>query len=104
MSTMKWSGWGAEEVSFSADDKPALEVPDPAAGDELLEALRGAVGAEAVSLDALDRVRHARGKSPRDLVRHRAARQVLGQREAWCSRRPIQTQPVMSKPSGYASR
>ncbi|HWI74079.1 MAG TPA: FAD-binding oxidoreductase, partial [Baekduia sp.] len=96
MSMMKWSGWGAEGVSFSADDKPALgpflqrhlgldpgravdagvafgdvEVPEPNVGGELLAALEGAVG-DAVSTDPLDRVVHARGKSLRDLVRHRA--------------------------------
>jgi alkyldihydroxyacetonephosphate synthase len=97
MSMMKWSGWGAEGVSFSADDKPALgpflrqelglestgvlaapisfgdlDVPEPSLSDELLGALRGVVGDAAVSVDALDRVVHARGKSLRDLVRHRA--------------------------------
>ncbi|WCB93405.1 hypothetical protein DSM104299_02118 [Baekduia alba] len=97
MSMMKWSGWGAEDVTFSAADKPALgpfleqhlglrsagaltasvafaalDVPEPAASDELLDALRRVAGAEAVSLEARDRVTHARGKSLRDLVRHRA--------------------------------
>src|SRR3954468_5033479 len=97
MSMMKWSGWGAQDVSFSAEDKPALgpflqehlglratgalalpvafdalEVPETEASDRLLDALRAVVGAEAVSLTALDRVTHARGKSLRDLVRHRA--------------------------------
>jgi alkyldihydroxyacetonephosphate synthase len=97
MSMMKWSGWGAEGVSFSAHDKPALgpflqrhlgleatgvlaapvsfgdlDVPEPSLGDDLLGALRGVVGDEAVSVDPLDRVVHARGKSLRDLVRHRA--------------------------------
>jgi alkyldihydroxyacetonephosphate synthase len=97
MSMMKWSGWGADGVAFSADDKPALgpflqrhlglepgaavtapvafgdlEVPDPAVEQELLGALRAVVGDAAVSTAALDRVAHARGKSLRDLVRHRA--------------------------------
>jgi alkyldihydroxyacetonephosphate synthase len=97
MSAMKWSGWGEEGVSFSADDKPALgpflqrhlgldpsgavaapasfdtvDVPEPVLGDDLLEALRAVVGPEAVSLGAHDRVVHARGKSLRDLVRHRS--------------------------------
>ncbi|HWH93394.1 MAG TPA: FAD-binding oxidoreductase [Baekduia sp.] len=96
MSMMKWSGWGAEGVSFSAHDKPALgpflqrhlglepavvaapvsfddlDVPPPSLGPELLGALRDVVGAAHVSVDALDRVVHARGKSLRDLVRHRA--------------------------------
>jgi len=97
MPMMKWSGWGAEGVRFSADDKPALgpflqqhlglapdgvvaapvsfgdlDVPAPAAGPDLLGALREVVGDAHVSVDALDRVVHARGKSLRDLVRHRA--------------------------------
>lgn len=97
MSMMKWSGWGAQDVTFSAHDKPALgpflqehlglgssgalsvaasfddlDIPEPALSAELLDALQAVVGADAVSLDGLDRVAHARGKSLRDLVRHRA--------------------------------
>jgi alkyldihydroxyacetonephosphate synthase len=97
MSMMKWWGWGDEGVSFSADDKPALgpflqrelglapsgvldapasfddlDVPEPALSEELLSALSGVLGDDAVSVDPLDRVVHARGKSLRDLVRHRA--------------------------------
>jgi len=97
MSMMKWSGWGDEGVAFSAHDKPALgpflrrhlgldvtaavapsvafgdlEVPEPALGEDLLAALTAVVGADAVAVDPLDRVTHARGKSLRDLVRHRA--------------------------------
>jgi alkyldihydroxyacetonephosphate synthase len=93
---MKWSGWGDEGVSFTAQDKPALgpflqqhlglelahvsappaafealDVPEPVLSPELLATLQGAVGAAAVSTDPLDRVTHARGKSLRDLVRHR---------------------------------
>jgi alkyldihydroxyacetonephosphate synthase len=96
MSMMKWSGWGAEDVSFSAHDKPALgpflerhlglgssgalavpvafadlDVAEPSLSAELLAALEGVAGADAVSVEPLDRVRHARGKSLRDLVRHR---------------------------------
>src|SRR3954451_5666835 len=83
MSVMKWSGWGAEDVAFSADDKPALapfiqehlglqttgalalpvafdalEIAEPATGDELVDALRDIVGAQGVSLEAHDRVTH----------------------------------------------
>src|SRR4051812_38911542 len=91
---MKWWGWGAQDVTFTDDDKPALapflerhldldratptrpptsfaalDVPDP----HLPGGLRAALEAAAdVSTDALDRVVHARGKSLRDLVRHRA--------------------------------
>jgi alkyldihydroxyacetonephosphate synthase len=93
---MKWAGWGDEGVAFSAEDKPALgpflerhlglrladvtaapapfadvDVPDAAIAPELLAALELVVGADQVSVDALDRVVHARGKSLRDLVRHR---------------------------------
>jgi alkyldihydroxyacetonephosphate synthase len=93
---MKWWGWGREDVAFSHDDKPglrpflqdvlgidvarptvapaafdALDVPAPELPDALRAALEAGRGAEHVSTDALDRVVHARGKSLRDLVRHR---------------------------------
>ena len=93
MAAMKWWGWGQEGVEFTHEDKPALaafileaidvdvrkkgapplrfdqlEIPDPALPDELWEALERAVSREFVSLDPLDRVVHARGKSLRDLV------------------------------------
>jgi alkyldihydroxyacetonephosphate synthase len=96
MAAMKWSGWGDEAVSFSAEDKPALgpflqrhlgldlagatagaarfadvAVPDAAIVQQLLLALHAIVGAGHVSIDPLDRVVHARGKSLSDLVRHR---------------------------------
>jgi len=97
MAAMKWWGWGAEGVEFTHDDKPALapfilekigvdvrqkmaaplrfdqlQIPDPALSDELWEALEQAVSRRYVSLDPLDRVVHARGKSLRDLVWQRA--------------------------------
>jgi alkyldihydroxyacetonephosphate synthase len=93
---MKWWGWGHEGVAFTHEDKPGLRgfiqrvlaldltrpgtpplafdeltVSEPVLGDALRGALEDAVGAEHVSTDALDRVVHARGKSLRDLVRHR---------------------------------
>jgi alkyldihydroxyacetonephosphate synthase len=93
---MKWWGWGLEGVSFTHEDKPdigpfikrALEldvervtsqpvafddlhVPEPSLAPDLRADLERAVGAASVSTDALDRVVHARGKSLRDLVRHR---------------------------------
>ena len=93
MAAMKWWGWGQEGIEFTHDDKPALaafileaidvdvrrkgarplrfdqlEVPDPSLPDELWEALEQAVSRKFVSLDPLDRVVHARGKSLRDLV------------------------------------
>jgi alkyldihydroxyacetonephosphate synthase len=96
MGRMKWWGWGHEGVSFTHVDKPALgafikhavgidvdqatvrpasfsdlRVPDVSLSPELIAALQAAVGAEHVSTDPLDRVVHARGKSLRDLVRHR---------------------------------
>jgi alkyldihydroxyacetonephosphate synthase len=90
---MKWWGWGDESLAFTHEDKPALgpfiaehigldvnrviapppgldqlDVPEPA----LPGALRDELEAVArVSLEALDRVTHARGKSLRDLVRQR---------------------------------
>ena len=94
---MKWAGWGDEGISFSHEDKPALrpfiqrhldldvaratsrpvafeslDVPEPSLDASLRSALDAAVGAGHVSVDALDRVVHARGKSLRDLVRHRS--------------------------------
>jgi alkyldihydroxyacetonephosphate synthase len=93
---MKWWGWGREGVAFTHEDKPdlapfllrhldldvtriterppsfaSLDIPEPYLPDALRAALEGAVGAAHVSTDALDRVVHARGKSLRDLVRHR---------------------------------
>jgi len=93
---MKWWGWGREGTAFTHVDKPALapfmlrhmgieadvvrdrpvpfsevRVPDPRLPGELRAALEDAVGPAWVSLDGLDRVVHARGKSLRDLVRHR---------------------------------
>src|SRR3712207_2415871 len=96
MPAMKWWGWGDEAVSFTHTDKPALgpflqrvldidvtrttsrpaafeslDVPEPSMTPELAAALADAVGAGHVSTDSLDRVVHARGKSLRDLVKHR---------------------------------
>jgi len=96
MAAMKWSGWGDDDVSFTHEDKPALgpfllraldldvtrgaarpaafdglSVPEPSLSPDLSAALAEAVGGGSVSTDRLDRVVHARGKSLRDLVRHR---------------------------------
>jgi alkyldihydroxyacetonephosphate synthase len=96
MRPMKWWGWGDEGVAFTHEDKPdlgpfvmreidvdvdapgeppvafaSLDIPEAALDDELRAALEAAVGPAHVSTDALDRVVHARGKSLRDLVRHR---------------------------------
>jgi alkyldihydroxyacetonephosphate synthase len=93
---MKWWGWGHDGVAFTHEDKPelapfflrhldlditratsrpvafgALDIPEPALPDGLRAALEAAVGPENVSVDPLDRLVHARGKSLRDLVRHR---------------------------------
>src|SRR3954464_187555 len=93
---MKWWGWGRDGVAFTHEDKPelgpfflrhlrldldrrtstpvpfhALEIPEPGLPDALRAALEHAVGAEYVSTDPMDRVIHARGKSLRDIVRHR---------------------------------
>jgi alkyldihydroxyacetonephosphate synthase len=98
---MKWWGWGLEEISFSHADKPglrpfirrhldvdvgrsttrpvsfeALTIPESSLSSGLRAVLEDALGGDQVSTDALDRVVHARGKSLRDLVRHR--RGVLG--------------------------
>ena len=96
MAGMKWSGWGDEGVSFSHEDKPAfrpfvkqqldldvaratsgsvgfeeLRIPEPSLSPSLRAALEAAVGEHKLSTEAHDRVVHARGKSLRDLVRHR---------------------------------
>ena len=96
MGQMKWWGWGDEEIAFTHADKPELgpflereidlevarvasrpvgfdelDIPEPTLSAELRAALEAAVGPEHLSTDALDRVVHARGKSLRDLVRHR---------------------------------
>ena len=96
MAAMSWSGWGDENVSFTHEDKPALgpflrrgldldvtlpqsrpvafvdvDVPEPSLSPGMSAALEQAVGDGFVSTDPLDRVVHARGKSLRDLVRHR---------------------------------
>ncbi len=97
MAAMKWWGWGQEGVEFTHEDKPALapfilkaigvdvrrkgtpplrfdqlQIPDPALPDDLWETLEQAVSRRYLSLDPLDRVVHARGKSLRDLVWQRA--------------------------------
>jgi len=96
MAAMKWWGWGLEGLEFTHEDKPDLapfiervlgirvgprtetpvrfeDLPVPEAGlpDALRGALEQAVGAEFVSVDRLDRVVHARGKSLRDLILQR---------------------------------
>ena len=93
---MKWWGWGDEGVGFTHEDKPDLgpfikhhidldvdqvaaervafedlPIPKPSLPPSLRVALQGAVGADQVSTDPLDRLVHARGKCLRDLVRHR---------------------------------
>src|SRR4051794_339281 len=94
---MKWWGWGDEDVTFTHEDKPdlgpflareievdvaapaarpvgfdELDVPEPTLDADLHAALEAAVGPGHVSTDPLARVVHARGKSLRDLVRHRS--------------------------------
>jgi len=96
MAAMPWWGWGEEGVAFTHADKPELrdfvlrrigvdvegsgvrraafaelEIPQPSLPPGLRGALEDAVGPEHLSVDAHDRVVHARGKSLRDLMRHR---------------------------------
>ena len=96
MRGMKWWGWGHDHISFTHEDKPALrpfiqrhlgldvaeaterpvpfgelDIPEPVLGKELRAVLERTVGPGGVSTDPLDRVVHGRGKSLRDLVRHR---------------------------------
>ncbi|HET9873501.1 MAG TPA: FAD-binding oxidoreductase [Propionibacteriaceae bacterium] len=94
---MKWWGWGVDGISFHHEDKPnlvpfvkravgvdlnepasppmsfdELQIPEPMIGDQLLEELRGAVGEQYATTDAMDRIVHTYGKSIRDLLRLRA--------------------------------
>lgn len=96
MTAMKWWGWGLEGVEFTHEDKPALapfiakvlgldvgpvtmppvrfedlRIPDPRVPERLRSALEQAVTAPFLSVDPLDRVVHARGKSLRDLINQR---------------------------------
>ncbi len=96
MTAMKWWGWGLAGVEFTHEDKPDLaaflkdtlglevgrvtaapirfedlNIPEPRLPDGLRAALEQAVTAALVSIDPLDRVVHARGKSLRDLIRQR---------------------------------
>jgi alkyldihydroxyacetonephosphate synthase len=96
MAGMKWWGWGHEGVEFTHADKPGLRpfiqqvldvdierppaapvafaglrIPPSSVPGPLRSALESAVGADQISVDDLDRLVHARGKSLRDLVRHR---------------------------------
>jgi len=93
---MKWWGWGDEDVAFTHEGKPDLGpflqrhleidvdrlssprvafgdlcIPEPGVPHGLRAAFEAAVGTEHVSTDPRDRLVHARGKSLRDLVRHR---------------------------------
>jgi alkyldihydroxyacetonephosphate synthase len=96
MGQAKWWGWGDEAVAFTHADKPGLapfleralgldvrattsrpasfddlDIPESTLSPALRSELEAATGSAHVSTDALDRVVHARGKSLRDLVRHR---------------------------------
>jgi alkyldihydroxyacetonephosphate synthase len=96
MGQAKWWGWGDDAVAFKHADKPALapfleralgldvraatsrpgafadlDIPESALSPALRGELEAATGRAHVSTDALDRVVHGRGKSLRDLVRHR---------------------------------
>src|SRR2546429_1472126 len=99
MAAMKWWGWGGQGVEFSHHDKPdlapfivqvigvnvdmksapplgfdELRIPDPTLPNPLRKALEHAVTSEFVSIDSLDRVVHARGKSLRDLIWQRSGK------------------------------
>src|SRR4051812_11736653 len=86
MTAMKWWGWGDEGVAFTHEDKPALapfikRVLDvdvtrdgarPADFEDLMiPAATVPFELPQASTDPLDRLVHARGKSLRDLVKHR---------------------------------
>ncbi len=96
MAAMKWWGWGLVGAEFTHGDKPDLgpffkqalgldieaataapiraedlQIPEPRLPDGLRAALEEVVTAAFLSVDPLDRVVHARGKSLRDLIRQR---------------------------------
>jgi len=96
MAAMKWWGWGLVDVEFTHEDKPDLgpfikvavglevgrvpaapirfedlHIPEPRLPEGLRAVLEQAVSPAFVSVDPLDRVVHARGKSLRDLIRQR---------------------------------
>ncbi len=96
MTAMKWWGWGSEGVHFTHEDKPDLapfitevlgmpigkptekpipfddlSIPPPSLPDGLRADLHAALGPAFVSIDPLDRIVHARGKSLRDLILQR---------------------------------
>jgi alkyldihydroxyacetonephosphate synthase len=98
MAAMPWWGWGSDGVSFTHEDKPALapflqrhlgldvtraaaspppfealSIPEPSIAPRLRVILEETLGPDGASTDPLDRLVHARGKSLRDLVRHRRA-------------------------------
>src|SRR6188472_4158813 len=89
---MHWSRWGdpAAEAPLPeaarglvalafrpTEERPTVplagvRVPKPALAEELLDALRGLVGADHVHTDHETRLRHTLGKSTTDLLRMRA--------------------------------
>ncbi len=96
MGQAKWWGWGDEAVAFTHADKPSLapfleralgldvraatarpaafadlDIPESSLSPAVRSELEAATGSDHVSTDPLDRVVHGRGKSLRDLVRHR---------------------------------
>ncbi|HEY9856731.1 MAG TPA: FAD-binding oxidoreductase [Stenomitos sp.] len=92
---MKWWGWGAPDKAYSLERKPqfwpflearlgpavgepapvvaleAIALPPSRLSVEHRKALAAIVGADAVTTDHAERVRHSYGKSYRDLVRIR---------------------------------
>jgi alkyldihydroxyacetonephosphate synthase len=69
------SARGLIEMAFGLDERPAetsVTVPAPALSDELLESLRGVLGADHVHTDDETRRLRTRGKSTPDLLRARS--------------------------------
>src|SRR3954467_1483753 len=86
MTAMKWWGWGGGGVAFPPEDKPALapfigrvlgvdvtrDGARPAGFEDLtIPTATVPFDLPQASTDPLDRLVHARGKSLRDLVKHR---------------------------------
>jgi alkyldihydroxyacetonephosphate synthase len=98
MGDPRWWGWGTQDVTYSLDDRPRflsflavalgltgqergsvaamadVVLPPSRLPEVALDALIQVAGAGAVSTGHDDRLRHANGKSYRDLVRLRAGR------------------------------
>ena len=95
MTEPRWWGWGTQDATYDLKDRPlfwpfltaalsltgqergevvsldSIALPECRLAEPTVDALRAALGADAVSVDSNERIRHAYGKSLRDLLRLR---------------------------------